>query len=42
MQQLKFVVSRVFNSFEVRVLLVLAALVVAALVGGAPHEYGGG
>ena len=38
----KLMLSKLFNKVDVRLLLVLFALIVAALVGGAPNELGGG
>ena len=42
MQQFKSTGFRMLNSSNVRVILILAALVIAVMIGGAPHEYGGG
>jgi hypothetical protein len=40
--QLKLKVSQVFASPKVRAVLILTTLVIAALVGGAPEDFGGG
>jgi hypothetical protein len=41
-RQLKRTATELFNNPNSRVILVLTTLVIAALVGGAPHDFGGG
>lgn len=42
-KKLKAILSEPFhNAGTLRVVLILTGLLIAALVGGAPHDYGGG
>ena len=42
MQKFKLTVAELFNNQDARIIFILGILLIAALAGGAPHEYSGG